>query len=297
MLRNFYGWLRPEYDRMPGIHKVTNTLLLTLRRVLITAGFRPDWQEQFGHRLVWINFSDDFSIHRRLFPRYGQNLGAIARLGRQRDPEFRMIDIGASFGDGVAAVLGQVQIPILAVEPSSNFDKLKRNFGVEPGIELVRAFVGGKSSLLSGQAPTLSLASILERHPSSVRARLLKIDTDGHDLSILRENKAWLRSTQPVIFFEYDPHWPVVPGAAPTEIFQFLGEIGYERAMVYDLTGLFMLELALSARESWEQLTSYLQKTARISYLDICAFSASDNALAEDLLAEEMANGRPGHLL
>ncbi|MEJ0000697.1 MAG: hypothetical protein WDO13_16945 [Verrucomicrobiota bacterium] len=94
---------------------------------------------------MWLNFDDNFSIHRRLFPRYGQNLAAIARIGRRREPDFPVIDIGASFGDGVAGILEQVKVPLLAIEPSVKFELLRRNFGNEPGVELERAFVADAS--------------------------------------------------------------------------------------------------------------------------------------------------------
>src|SRR5262249_26864144 len=85
-------------------------------------------------------------------------------------------------------------------------------------------------------APT-TLADVIAEHPAFRDAGLLKIDTDGFDIAILRGAQVWLAAAQPVLFFEYDPHFwpPVTPDGG--RLFGELAELGYGPLIAYDNFG------------------------------------------------------------
>jgi hypothetical protein len=57
----FYNLLRPQYGRSPLKDRVTNFLLLGLRRVLIALDSRFIWTDDVKGKPIRLTFDDDFS--------------------------------------------------------------------------------------------------------------------------------------------------------------------------------------------------------------------------------------------
>ncbi len=51
------------------------------------------------------------------------------------------------------------------------------------------------------------LESIVMEYPQFIHTKMVKIDTDGYDLIILRGGLKYLETSKPVLFFEYDPYF------------------------------------------------------------------------------------------
>jgi FkbM family methyltransferase len=120
--------------------------------------------------------------------------------------------------------------------------------------------------------------------------KLLKIDTDGFDLKILRGSFEVLKNDKPVLFFEYDAKYIKAQGDDGISIFASLADIGYNKMLYYDNYGKFLISISTRDKRMIEQLYSYITKgEGAFYYYDICIFHDNDDDLAEITIANEMA--------
>lgn len=229
----------------------------------------------------WLPFNDDYSINMRLYPEYGYNLARVASVCREKYADLHMIDIGAALGDSIAQIRLYGKFPILGINPG--VVGLTRNYGECPDITVVDAFVSGKTAqgvrvpgVPDQETPVLTLNEIVERHSAFKTAQLVKVDTDGVDCAILRDNAAWLQEMKPVIFFEYDPRHAVIFKDTIADVFSYLDRLGYETAMLYSSNGVFLFSSPLANHEIWKEMHHSVQRYSTTSYFDICVFSNSD---------------------
>ncbi len=293
MVSWFYDLLKPQYGYSPLRDRITNFVVLGLRKVLIAMGVRFVWRDDVKGQPIWLSFDDDFSINLRLYPDYGFNLARLASLCREKYPDLALIDIGSAIGDSIVQMRLYAKFPVLSINPGTA--GVKRNFGDYPEVTIVDAFVSGKTTsnlpipaTPPGGHPTLALAQILDRHPAFKKARFLKVDTDGMDCSILRDNETLLRETRPVLFFEYDPRHAISFGDETLDIFPFLHGLGYDMAMVYASNGVFLFSTPVESQATWEELHHSLLRYNPISYLDICVFSREDRDVCAKARALEL---------
>jgi hypothetical protein len=124
---------------------------------------------------------------------------------------------------------------------------------------------------------------ILHEHEMFGDAALLKVDTDGHDGDILLAAERFLRSVQPVVFFEFDPRMARdVGGTDPVAALEMLARIGYDRALVFANTGPLVASLS---GDGWlsgaSPLAKGLEPDSALAYYDIAVFAPRDRALAD----------------
>ncbi len=163
-------------------------------------------------------------------PLYDRRLPVLARLLGEAEPGSLIVDIGANVGDTVALCrLEGCTLPIVAVEASLTFFKfmiensrnLRKMFrdvhpvwafvgrpGDSTAIKLERgtAHQAGSQNASSSTIETAPLESIEQILASlSVPAGalgLVKIDTDGHDQTIILNELEFLRRTKPIVWAE-----------------------------------------------------------------------------------------------
>ena len=220
------------------------------RRILVRLG-DPIVRYRVGGVKLELPLSHELPFFQHDHPRYDRQLGAIAaELGGP------VVDIGANVGDTAAAIRAESNVPILSVEGERRFfELLERNARVIGGVEVEHAFVegpargriergSGTAKVVEGDDELRSkpLAQILDEHPAFAKPALLKLDTDGMDVTILLANLSLLAELRPVLFFEYDPHL----GADPV-VFERLSEVGYATAEWYENTGERAAEVELPA--------------------------------------------------
>jgi FkbM family methyltransferase len=171
------------------------------------------------------------------------------------------IDVGANVGDWTAYMLAQAPAGVqgLAIDPSQSASAhLKTRFAGEPAVDVACVAVtapgapaevtffeepdaGQTASLVPGTAaasarsvmvPTTTVAQIVARR-GWAGLDLLKIDTEGYDLHVLRGCQALLAEQRiGAIQFEYNSQWRPARSSLLTA-YQLLEEHGY---MVYMLS-------------------------------------------------------------
>jgi FkbM family methyltransferase len=252
--------------------------------------------------------------YQRNYRLYDWVLGEIARFVAAKYPDATAIDIGANVGDTAAAICRHQEIPVLCIEGHPAYLRyLRRNLDRLPGgIDVAESFVGAAAGSVAeshvrtkggtagfdaaasapgsgDRLPVRPLADILRDHPAFMHPRLLKSDTDGSDFEILQSSVALLRTSMPVLFFEYDPTFRQDGAASGIRTIEALASIGYRSFCVYDNFGNFMEIVRQDAVGRFADLNRYVMSHLlfgrQIYYFDICAFSAADEDLAVRLHA------------
>lgn len=278
-----------------------------LRRVLVRNG-DPLIHYRIAGIDLEIPLSHELPFYRLAFPEYGANLGRLAAAVASKYPAASAIDIGANVGDTAAVMRGaSFGGPILCIEGDDRFFRiLERNSARIPGLHLERTLVGrssesiearlatgkGSGQVVESQGSHLrveSLEVVLARWPSLPPPRLVKTDTDGFDCAIIEGATATLAQLRPVLFFEYDPAY-LPAGFEPARFFQRLQDIGYERALVYENRGDFMLSLRLGETKLLEEVHHFFSGRGHDSYADIALFQGADRDLADSFRESELAH-------
>lgn len=233
------------------------------RRVLRRAGWavRDRWpnrkvvREVQGVRMTlpWAHRLPDYA---RVGPLYGQNLVELATL-LGRDQPLVMVDVGANVGDSTLQVLNVTDGRVLCVEGDEVFlEFLRINVGDDPrvsiepsllapevsaDVDLAPVRIGGTTRFEPGQstesAPMVSVDELRRRHPGFDDLRLVKSDTDGHDVLLVPAlARAWA-SSRPVLFFEYDERLSHLADNDPRAVWAELGTLGYDTVAAWDHGG------------------------------------------------------------
>jgi FkbM family methyltransferase len=192
--------------------------------------------------------------------------GEIARLAEfllKTEGRLVMIDIGANVGDSIARIPSRACGHFLCIEGSPKFfGFLRRNVGDLANVRCVNALVTGpddlaqdagfieaagtayvavaerSSSYAAANVPRRTLDSILSENEDFVAPNILKTDTDGYDLNVLRGGANLLQTSRPAIHFELSfRHWKNVGGATWKQAADFLCANGYKECLLYDNRG------------------------------------------------------------
>ncbi len=262
---------------------------------------------------------DDHALDRyqSIWHRYDTALGYIAQKVIQKYPATTAIDIGANVGDSAALIQKYQEMPVLCVEGNPAFlEYLRHNASIIGNTEIAEYFVGtdgesvdvhlihnvsGTASIVQAVVPnndsiikTKSLEKILQEYSRFQNSKLLKIDTDGFDFEIIQSSIDVISDMEPIIYFEYDISFTPTAEDDALQALGMLCEVGYEKFIVYDNFGNYLLSLSEHDYEKFIDLNAYLLSnrlksgTSAVYYFDICAFANEDIDLYEHLRFQEI---------
>jgi FkbM family methyltransferase len=260
---------------------------------------------EIGAGRLSMPLSHDLPLHRTAYPHYSANLVRIAAIVAANSDDFVVIDVGANVGDSLALMRVVGDFAILCIEPEpSYFRYLQANARQFKNVEVLQLALGDRTSQRStalishrgtasvdpsarGSVPLSTLDEVIEVRPAFARARIVKVDTDGSDLSVIRGGASFLRRVRPVLFFEYDPaffSWEEVE-----ETVGLLTRAGYRTMLFWDNTGDFLIRLTTDEIEKLRDLTYYYSGRASSRYCDVAVFAAEDKAVSDAIRDEEIA--------
>jgi len=268
----------------------------------------PSIRYVFHGTALELPLSHDLPLLRRDHPGYAMNLARAAAVVLHEHPNRPCIDVGANAGDTAAMLREIAHCPILCIDGDVRyFDLLCRNVSGLDEVRCVQALLGERDEWISGafvasrgsaqlessvgrsDLRLRSLDSLLAEHSPFESAKLLKIDTDGHDLRILAGASRFLARSKPVLFFEFDPHWLRRAGDDPARVRPMLLDCGYRQVLVWDNFGDLITTLDTAEPRGWEEARSYIEGREGLLYFDMCAFHAEDESMAGSLRATELA--------
>jgi FkbM family methyltransferase len=300
----------------PGLaSRVRRFRLARQKRAMIAAGDPAVRYRLDGYDLL-MPLSHLLPHIRRTYPDYSKNVGRIAARVFAAHPAGRMIDVGANIGDTVAIVRSAgVKAPIVCVEGEPGFLRvLEANLarGLGDGVTIERCFAGESEGEVAGAIKALegtasivgdaggakigvrTVDAIAAAHPGGP-VRLLKVDTDGFDAKVIRGAMGVIGRDRPAVFFEYDPDLMARAGDDGRDLLRSLARAGYGTIAAYDNNGRYLLHASASNESLWNDLHVYFAGRGGAAYMDLCAFHASDAAIADALVNEELAiNARGG---
>jgi len=278
-----------------------------LRRLIVAQGDKYI-RYKLGGGDILLPLAHNLPLIRASFPQYSTNIGRLCSYVSEKYPDLRLVDIGANVGDTVAIVRERSQCPILCVEGDEYyFNILSENIRRAKfvSVEAVHALVASHTGEIKGQmvstagtahfvednrnlAKVIRLSHLLKDFPEFQAPKILKIDTDGFDCSILSSELEWLGGRKPVLFFEYDPYLFSSQPYDGTRIFADLSTIGYTFAIFYDNFGDYLTSVDLQRDTPiLDDLQNYYLGRGGQQYLDVAVFHAEDDDLAGHVRMKE----------
>ncbi|MBD1869054.1 FkbM family methyltransferase [Cyanobacteria bacterium FACHB-471] len=277
-------------------------------------------KHQVGTFALMLPSDHNLDAYQATWKRYDKALGYISQITFKKYPNSTAIDIGANVGDTAALIRTyNKNVPLLCVEGNPEFlFYLETNAQQIGNVKIAKCFIGndnkevdaekisshgGTTSVLEAvksgakhSIPMQSLATLFQSYSQFRTSKLLKIDTDGYDFQIIQSSLEILKTHQPILFFEYDIF--VTPNGERESLLtlQALTEIGYEKFIIYDNFGNYLLSLTAMDGDRFYDLNAYLRSNhkksgrAVVYYLDICAFSQQDIDLFEQIRSQELSH-------
>lgn len=239
---------------------------------------------------------------------YSRNLPRIARLMEAKYPKYSIIDIGANIGDTVALFRSyQVDQMVYCVEGDPGYyELLQQNAKQFKNVQLFRAFLGeetatatfevdksegtAKLNTVTSNEIRLKKLDDLVKEDQLQNVKLLKIDTDGFDLKIIRGGLQLIEEQKPVIFFEFDAVSITEQKEDGPAIFKLLKERGYNKILFYDNYGRLLLPVNADDETAIQHLYRYTKYgKGAFEYYDVCVFHDTDSELCRQVIEKEGA--------
>lgn len=281
-MTHFLSWIYRCELRSKGLAR---WFFRGVRLLVIRVFHDPSCEMEVHGKMLRMPLSHPLPQYAHRFPYYDSLISRLADFVRRRSP-LRLIDVGANVGDTIAAAKIRAGEFCLAIEPSPVFRKFLTHNFPEEYVTISDAACGAYSGLIDSTlvtsrgtgalkkavagASTLvsTVDALLERLKCDAEINLLKIDTDGSDIDVLKGCDRLLSIRMPAILVECDC-W----GARETlqgylVFFDRLLKAGYKSVLFYDHIGLLLGKFRLADREALSALLQY-QRARGNYYYDI----------------------------
>lgn len=300
-----------------------NTLLSTLGIAIVKAE-RPKWLRKdsvvttrVGQYAIQIPSLSPLADLYLSNPDNASQLGRLTSLARKKFPNLAVIDIGANVGDTACIIKTAEDVPLLCIEGDDYiFIFLQKNIAQFKNTAAHKFFLGEKTGVITaqlekagwnttikpGETPSArqmsitSLDDFILAQAGVDNYKLLKIDTEGFDCSIIRGAKRFIQRVSPVITFEYNRENMDAIKEPGIDTLFMLADLGYSDIAFHDPQGRFFCAATLNDRGLIRDLHDYADGNPGrgFYYYDVTVFSKSDSDMASAFVDKERAF-RIGH--
>ncbi len=293
-------------ELMRTMHKAAVSTLVSLRKQFFQSNALK--KVRIGDFDMYINGTHALPRYLKNNPHYSANLPRLAAHLKNSYPDLRLIDIGANVGDTLALVKTKCDIPIVSIEGDAEyFSILQKNKDLFKNVDIYKLLLDEKvhvsnTEIKSGDGTAhvsatdtsflefTTLDTFLNHHSQFKKSKLLKIDTDGYDLKIIRGGMNYIKTTKPVVFFEFDRFFLSKIGDNGISTLSSLRDAGYSTIVFYDNSGRLLISLSLQEISIIQQLYQYTyKKKGAFPYYDVVVFHELDKKSAESFIAKEIA--------
>ncbi len=294
------------YELIRKTQRSAISTLLHVRRFFVNTNALK--RVRIGSFDILINNTHALPRYLRNNPLYSSNLPRLAVHLKEKYSDLRLIDIGANVGDTVALVKTVCDIPITCIEGDPiYFSILEKNNVLFKDVEIFKILLDEKVHLGNTEIKSnngtahisttndrflefTTLDTFLNHHSFAARSKLLKIDTDGYDLKIIRGAFKYIAAIKPVIFFEYDRSFLSHAHDDGISTLMSLEKLGYSTIIFYDNSGRLIVSLPLQNMDTIKQLYQYTyKKKGAFPYYDVCVFHESDKTVAQSFISKELS--------
>jgi FkbM family methyltransferase len=248
--------------------------------------------KKIGSRELEMDSSHLLPQYLEQYKLYDRALPYIGKILKDIDGYLTVIDIGANIGDTVALMSEKASGKYLCVEGDPKFlPFLKNNIKkiMESEIEISENYCSdedseseqlqvesqnGTAKLVTSKDKTgvkiqlKRLDTIIKENPTFEKSNLLKIDTDGFEINILKGAFGFLKKAKPAVHIEFTPDFYKSLNQDPIELINVLVKLGYRKALFFDNFGLPTEIINLSDLEKVKALISKIDYSS-IYYFDI----------------------------
>jgi len=263
-----------------------------------------------GYRLK-VNNLNPLKTYYDSHPNYNSELKRVAKIIQKKYPQSGIIDIGANIGDTLAIIMSEVKTEFICIEGDRDvFDILKTNSAQFEKVKIINQYLGefeeefeaeiakkGWNSTIkkfdanSKEKVVIkikTLDNLLAKEENINNFKLLKVDTEGYDVKIIRGAQSYLKSVKPVICMEYNRDNMAAIGEDGLSTLFLLEAIGYDKILIYESEGRLILSTSLREKKLIEDLHEYIDgRKSTIYYFDFCIFHECDSELAIDFINSE----------
>ncbi|HWK05473.1 MAG TPA: FkbM family methyltransferase [Puia sp.] len=264
---------------------------------------------QVGKFSLSANESHLIEEYLAIYKYYSRNLARIAKGVSETYEEGSIMDVGANIGDSIALIRSEnCDSQIYAIEGDKNyFNLLKQNAdSLFKKVVISNVFFGENKATIKSDLVAVGGTLNLKQNSDSdnnveiitldeyvaakeiKNLKLIKVDTDGFDLMILRGGLKTIESQKPVLFFEYDDEYLKQNKEDGLETLNQLRGLGYDKIMYYDNYGRYLTSASLDDTAIIEDMYSYIRNgKGAFPYFDLCIFHNSDSGLADRIINKE----------
>lgn len=272
----------------------------------------PIVKKTIGKINLFMRESHKLPLYYSTYPFYDRALPRICKKINKIDKKLVLIDVGANIGDTVSLIANETHGSFLCIEGDNEYlDLLKMNavniknsqifieesYCSESHIKnnnfKIERFNGTSKLTIAGEeeiqknASFKNLDNIISQHTAFQNANVLKIDTDGFEINVLKGGENFLNNALPIIYFEFVPELYLNNNQNPMFIPNFLRKKGYHSALFYDNFGVPIEIVDMADEKRIKELVSLIDND-KIYYYDILTWHHSKHKKYEKIFNNEL---------
>ncbi len=263
---------------------------------------QPLVKTEFRNEQLMVPLSSRIPIYHRTYENYDKAIAALAKFVQmKKNATIGFVDVGANVGDTVVNVANYKKTKFLLIEGDRYFGNILRmNMAFREDVDYIfeEAFMTDddtqgfsynhrnssgalmpeniESNHSSKKCIMMTLDYVVEKNGFS--PDIIKIDTDGFDLNVIRGGVKTLKKSSPYLFFEWHPEWLERNGEDPMSVWEILKELNYEKGIAFDNFGNPFVIFDVKNVDLLRFLMDYTRcKDKRIYYYDIMVFPKSND--------------------
>jgi FkbM family methyltransferase len=268
----------------------------------------PEVTVYLGQNKLKMSLSQKTPFYYESFKTYDRALPRICETLVNIDKKLILIDIGANIGDTVSLIsekinggsilciegdgkyldflrqnVSTIKNNTIIIEPKFCVDVLENNqFNIESKNGTAHLSISNEKKLENID----TLDNMVDKNKIFANTNLLKIDTDGFEITVLNGAKVLLSNVHPMIFFEFTPEAYITNKQTPQDLINFLCSFGYNKALFYDNFG---RPLGIYDFESTQTIMELIKDidNSKIYYYDILCIHRNDENKYMSVLNKE----------